>query len=236
VGVLVGALGAAMVISQRRLVALHRGFAQRLLAAQEEERAHVAREVHDDAVQRLAMVSHELKVFQAATQFSSGEHHRLTGIQGDVEDLTVSLRALAHRLHPSVIEQLGLVPALRQLADEMGRAGLAVTLGLPAEPPPLRADRALVLFRVAQEALRNVARHAGVAEAMLRLEASDRGLTLVVEDRGRGFDSSVGRRGAGLGLLGMNERAALVGGRATVDARPGRGTTVTVSVPRGLDA
>jgi two-component system sensor histidine kinase UhpB len=71
---------------------------------------------------------------------------------------------------------------------------------------------------------------------MLRLEANDHGLTLVVEDRGRGFDSSAGRRGAGLGLIGMNERAALVGGRATVDARPGRGTTVTVSVPRGLDA
>jgi two-component system sensor histidine kinase UhpB len=224
-----------MVIGQRRLVALHRGFSQRLLAAQEEERAHVAREVHDDAVQRLAMVSHELEVFQAATPFAAGEHHRLAGIQGDVEDLTVSLRALAHRLHPSIIEQLGLVPALRQLADEMERAGLAVALALPAEPPALRADRALVLFRIAQEALRNVARHAGVAEATLQLEAAPPGVVLVIADRGRGFDSSV-RRDGGLGLIGMNERAQLVGGKVAIQGRPGLGTTVTVQVPAGLDA
>jgi signal transduction histidine kinase len=224
-----------MVIAQRRLVALHRGFAQRLLAAQEEERARVAREVHDDAVQRLAMLSHELTELQGVPDRSAAERHRLAGIRGDVDDLTVSLRKLAHQLHPSVIEQLGLVPALRQLADEVGRGGLTVTLDLPAVAPPLRADRALVLFRVAQEALRNVAQHAGVSQARLTVAAADHAVTLTIVDRGRGFDPAAGRRERGLGLIGMNERAALVGGRAAIDARPGQGTSVTVSVPQGLD-
>jgi two-component system sensor histidine kinase UhpB len=223
-----------MVIAQRRVVALHRGFSQRLLAAHEEERARVAREVHDDAVQRLGVVRRELVEFQTGTALSADERHRLTGIQGDVEDLTVALRGLAHRLHPSVIDQLGLVAALRQLADEVGRAGLAVTLGLPAEAPPLRADRALVLFRVAQEGLRNVLRHAGVAEATLRLESRDHAVTMVVEDRGRGFDPAADHA-QGLGLIGMTERAELVGGKAAIHARPGQGTIITVWVPSGVD-
>jgi two-component system sensor histidine kinase UhpB len=223
-----------MVMGQRRLLALHRGFAQRLLAAQEDERARVAREVHDDAVQRLAVVRRELLEFQSATNLSTTDRHRLTGIQGDVEDLTVSLRALAHQLHPSVIEQLGLVAALRQLADEAGRAGLTVTLGLPAEAPALRADRALVLYRVAQESLRNVQQHAGVEQASLGLETENGTVTLVVEDRGRGFDPGSRRRSHGLGLIGMNERAELVGGKAAIQAQPGQGTRVTVSVPQGL--
>jgi signal transduction histidine kinase len=234
VGVLVGALGAAMVIAQRRLVALHRGYTRRLLAAQEEERARVAREVHDDAVQRLAMVSHELTEFQKESPPSPGDRRRLAGIEQDVEDLTASLRKLAHQLHPSVIDQLGLGPALGQLADEMGRSGLAVTISLPAEPPSLRPDRALALFRVAQEALRNAARHAGVPEAALHLAITSGTAELVVTDRGRGFDPSA-RRGGGLGLLGMSERAQLVGGQATIHARPGQGTTVAVRVPLEAD-
>jgi two-component system sensor histidine kinase UhpB len=235
VGVLVAALGAAMVIAQRRLVALHRGYAQRLLAAQEEERARVAREVHDDAVQRLAMVSHELNELRKEPPVAGGER-RLAGIQGDVDDLTVALRQLAHQLHPSVIEQLGLVAALQQLADELGRAGLTVALTLPDQPPPLRPDRALVLYRVAQEALRNAAQHAGVAEAAVRLESTPQGVELVVDDRGQGFDPSARRRDGGLGLIGMQERAELVGGRAAIQSHPGRGTTITVRVPEGADA
>ncbi|HET6947707.1 MAG TPA: ATP-binding protein [bacterium] len=234
VAVLVAALGAAMVIAQRRLVALHRGYAQRLLAAQENERARVAREVHDDAVQRLAMVSHELNELRKEPPFAGGER-RLAGIQGDVEDLTISLRNLAHQLHPSVIEQLGLAAALEQLADEMAPAGLMITLALPDRPPSLRPDRALVLYRVAQEALRNTAQHAGVSAAAVRLASTPHGVELVVSDGGRGFDPAFHRRNRGIGLLGISERAELVGGRATIESRPGYGTTVTLRVPEGVD-
>lgn len=223
-----------MVIGQRRLLTLHRRHAQRLLAAQEEERARVAREVHDEAVQRLVALQHELTHFRAGASVpASGERH-LAGIQGDVEDLAVFLRRMAHRLHPAVIDQSGLVAALTQLAQEMSRgSGLSVQLDLPTERPALSSERAVVLFRIAQEALRNVVRHAGVGEATVRLRTVGGMVELAVEDRGRGFDPGARRRDAGLGLISMTERAELVGGHASVRAQPGRGTSVIARVPNG---
>jgi two-component system sensor histidine kinase UhpB len=236
VGVLVGALGLAVVVAQRRLLSLHRSYGQRLLAAQDEERAHVAREVHDDAIQRLALLSHELQEFQrSGPSLSAGQLHHLSGILGEVEDLAVSLRRLAHRLHPTLIGHVGLAPALEQLGDELLRTtGLTVHLSLPATPRALSDDASLTLFRTAQEALRNVTRHAGVSEAWLRLHQNAQGIELVVEDRGRGFDRVASRQGAGIGLIGIEERAQLAGGEATIASHPGRGTTITVRVPTGL--
>ena len=233
-GVLVGALGIAMVIAQRRVVALHRTYAQRLLAAQEAERARVAREVHDDAIQRLAVLRHELQEFGRGDQgLTAAQSHRLGGIVGEVDDLAVTLRQLAHELHPAVIEQVGLVPALEQLADEVARtAGLTVRLTLPPATVALATDRALALFRIAQEALRNVTRHAGVTDAMLTLEAMDDVVELRIEDRGRGFEPGAGRAGAGIGLVGIEERARLLGGAAVIRSRPGGGTTVVARIPR----
>jgi two-component system sensor histidine kinase UhpB len=237
VGVLVGALGLAVVVAQQRLVGLHRSYGQRLLAAQDEERAHVAREVHDDAIQRLALLSHELHELERPGTLSAGQLHHLSGILGEVEDLAVSLRRLAHRLHPTLIGQVGLAPALEQLAEELLRtSGLTVHLALPPAPVALAPDASLTLFRTAQEALRNVMRHAGVAEAWLTLRQSPRDVELVVEDRGRGFSRNASRKVVGIGLIGIEERAQLVGGEASIASRPGRGTTVTVRVPvRGRD-
>jgi len=223
-----------MVIAQRRVVALHRTYAQRLLAAQEAERARVAREVHDDAIQRLAVLRHELTEFGRATQgLTAAQSHRLGGIVGEVEDLAVTLRQLAHELHPAAIEQVGLVAALEQLADEVARtAGLTVRLALPPTPVALPPDRALAFFRIAQEALRNVIRHAGVTEAALAVRTTEDVIELQVEDRGRGFDPVAGRSQAGIGLVGIEERARLLGGVATVRSQPGAGTTVLARIPR----
>jgi signal transduction histidine kinase len=223
------------VVAQRRLLGLHRTYGQRLLAAQDEERAHVAREVHDDAIQRLALLSHELHELQrSGPSLSAGQLHRLSGILGEVEDLTVSLRRLAHRLHPTLIGQVGLAPALEQLADEMFRtSGVTVHLDLPTGAPRLSDEASLTLFRAAQEALRNVALHAGVKEAWLRLHAVETGIELVVEDHGRGF-ARESNQATGIGLIGIEERAGLVGGEATIEGRPGRGARVTVCVPPGV--
>jgi len=234
VGVLIGALGIAMVIAQRHVVALHRTYAQRLLAAQEAERARLAREVHDDAIQRLAVLRHELTELGRADQgLTAAQSHRLGGIVGEVEDLAVTLRQMAHELHPTVIEQVGLVAALEQLADEAGRAdGLTVRAELPPRPVALPPDRALAVFRIAQEALRNVIRHAGVSEAALTLRPAGDVIELQVEDRGRGFDAAAGRHEAGIGLVGMEERARLLGGVTTIRSRPGVGTKVVTRIPR----
>lgn len=234
VAVLVGALGVAMVIAQRRVAVLHRAYARRLLAVQEEERARVARDVHDDAIQRLAMLRHELREFeQSATDLSPAHRRHLAGIAGEVQDLTAALRQLAHRLHPAAIQQAGLVPALEQLADECTReSGVAVRLSLPSDPFALPAEVAIALFRIAQEALRNAIRHAGVPEVAVDLRNGGEVVELLISDRGCGFDPTA-RRGGGIGLISIEERARLVGGRAVIQSRPGDGATVAIRVPRG---
>lgn len=222
-----------MVIAQRRVAVLHRAYARRLLAVQEEERARVARDVHDDAIQRLAILRHELREFEQSTDLSPAHRHHLAGIVGEVQDLTATLRQLAHRLHPAAIQQAGLVPALEQLADELSReSGVAIRLSLPPEPFPLPGEVALALFRIAQEGVRNAIRHAGVPEVTVDLRNGRDGIELVIADQGCGFDPAA-RRGGGIGLISIEERARLVGGRAVIQSRPGDGARVAIRVPRG---
>ena len=221
-----------MVIAQRRLVAVHRSYTQRLLEAHEEERARVAREVHDDAIQRLVVVKHELDELGASGHgLDPARMRHLDGIRNEVQDLAEALRKLAHRLHPAAIEQAGISVALAQLAEEMERvSGLQVELYLPDAPLSLSRDASLALFRVAQESLRNVLRHAGVRTASLMLRRSGDDAELVIRDSGGGFDPDAGAR-RGIGLVGIDERARLVGGSARIHSVPGTGTIVTVRVP-----
>ncbi len=220
-----------MVIAQRRLVAVHRSYTQRLLEAHEEERARVAREVHDDAIQRLVMVKHELDELSGGHGLDAARLRHLDGIRHEVQDLADALRQLAHRLHPSAIEQAGVSVALAQLAEEMERASdLHVELDVPDAPLPLSRDAGLALFRIAQESLRNVARHSGANRAAVRLRRVGIQAELVIQDSGAGFDPEARQR-AGIGLVGIDERARLVGGSARIHAAPGSGTMVTVRVP-----
>ena len=235
--VLVGGLGIAMVVAQRRMVAVHRTYTQRLLEAHEEERAHVAREVHDDAIQRLVVLRHELDELGASGHgLDDARMHHLDGIRHEVQDLADALRKLAHRLHPAAIEQAGLSVALTQLADEVTRtSGVRVEVELPQPAPLLSRDASLALFRIAQESLRNVVRHSGAQSAALSLRESDSTVELTITDAGKGFDQVNGSR-AGIGLVGIDERARLVGGSARVRSAPGQGTSVTVRVPRDAAA
>jgi signal transduction histidine kinase len=229
--VLIGGLGIAMVIAQRRLVAVHRSYTQRLLEAHEAERARVAREVHDDAIQRLVMVKHELDELGGGHGLDAARLRHLDGIRHEVQDLADALRKLAHRLHPSAIEQAGVSVALAQLAEEMERASdLHVELDVPDAPLPLSRDASLALFRIAQESLRNVVRHSGAKRAEVRLRRSGIQAELVIKDSGAGFDPDAGQP-AGIGLVGIDERARLVGGSARIHSAPGSGTLVTVRVP-----
>ena len=221
-----------MILAQRRLLSLHQEHMRGLLTAQEEERAWVAREVHDDAVQRLAVLHHELRELerQGGAQVD-GNGRRLDGIVAEVEDLASALRKLAHRLHPAAIEQAGLVTALRQLAGEISRtAGLPVDVQVEADGIRIPPREALALFRIAQEALRNAARHAEASRATVVLAADRDGLELRVEDDGRGFDVAAVPDG-GIGLIGMRERARLVGGEADIQSGLRGGTVVSARVP-----
>ena len=220
-------------IYQRRYVAMHRAYTQRLLAAQDEERAWVAREVHDDALQRIALIRHECEVILAsAPPITAEQKGKLGGIGQELGDLSAFLRAIAHRLHPALIDQAGLCAALAGLPGELERGyGLAVESRIPDGPIPMERERALAIYRIAQEALRNVATHAGVGIATLECRRTGSGLELIVTDPGQGFDPGTERRTRGLGLTGMRERAHLAGGTLTIASRPGEGTTVRATFP-----
>ena len=232
VAIILAAFVAALVISQRRRLAQEHAHAQRLLAAQEEERSRVARELHDDALQRIALIRNDVDEVAAA---SPDARHRLGGVSEELEDLSTVLRTAARHLHPSVVEKAGLVRALGELASEFGRtAGLDVRLAVPADLAVPVAP-AVAVYRIAQEALRNVVKHAGVTEVDLSLEvaAGTGALVLRVADAGRGFDAGPPRPEDGLGLIAMRQRAEAMGGHLTVRAAPGKGTVVTAVVAPG---
>lgn len=220
-----------MIRAQRHVVALHRSYLQQIVQAHEEERARVARDVHDDAVQRLVHLGRELDLHrQCLTPDRGNELHRLSGIKGELEDLADALRLLAHNLHPAALEHAGLLPALTQLCDETARHdGVNVELRLPPEQPELDDDVKLTLFRIAQEAIHNIVKHSGARSAMLTVLCQPDRVTLLAEDAGIGFDAMLPRRG--IGLVSIEERARLVGGNATIQSAPGRGTRVAVAVP-----
>jgi signal transduction histidine kinase len=161
--------------------------------------------------------------------------HRLTGLEAELRDLGEEIRRLAHRMHPSVLDNLGLPAALRALGQEIEAAEHLPVRVIADDPGPrLPEATALCLYRVAQEALRNVVRHAAASEATVRLASEQGGVVLEVVDRGRGFDPGVdGADGApqGLGLRSMTERLRLVRGTVRVASAPGRGTRTTAWVP-----
>jgi signal transduction histidine kinase len=233
VAILLTAFGAAVVIYQRRYAGMHRAYAQRLLEAQEEERAWVAREVHDDALQRIVLLRHECTVVSSSTpQLTADQTRRLDAIQQELADLAASLRTVAHRLPPALLDRGGLHAALAGLPGEIERGyGLRVDARVPGEPIVVDSHRALAVYRIAQEALRNAATHAGAETATLECRQTTAGIELTVTDQGRGFDPGVERRTRGLGLTGMRERAHLAGATITITSRPGRGTTVRAVFP-----
>lgn len=241
--IIVLAFGAALVIAQRRMAGLQRQYSQHLLKTQDDERAWVAREVHDDVAQRIAVLRHEIDLFKRDTQPGKEgrpiDPRRLDGIAHEIEDLGVAVRRLAHRLHPATLDQGDLRLALEQLAEDARRAyGLKVQFEVGTVPDLRSSGLALVLFRIGQESLRNVARHSGAQVAHLAIRLENGQLVMTIRDDGNGFDPSQPRRGGatGLGLLSMQERAGQAGGRALISSSPGKGTTVQVILPlRGRD-
>lgn len=205
----------------------------RLITVEEEERRRVAREIHDDLSQKLAFL--QVEIAMLAGQAADAElARRLEACEHLMEEVSNDVRSVAHRLHSAVLDQLGLTPALKALCRETSvREGLEVVfrcknLELTAEPAVGHC-----LYRVAQEAVRNVARHAGATAAVVSLKATAGGLRLRVLDRGRGFDLAQTEPMRSLGLTSMEERVRLAGGSFRLVSRLGRGTMVQATVPVG---
>ena len=210
-----------------------RELSRRLIRAQEEERALLARELHDDVSQRLAVLA--IDVGRAELAAVDGEQSgAMQAVREGLVSLSEDVHSLAYQLHPSVLEELGLAEALRAECGRRSRTGkLDVAVDLGPLPHPLTDDAALCLFRVAQEALSNVARHAAATCATVTLRQIGDGLVLAVSDDGAGFEPEHSREGMHLGLAGMRERVRLMHGSLDIESAPGQGTKVIAWVPVG---
>jgi signal transduction histidine kinase len=208
-----------------------RALSQRLLVVQEAERRRLARELHDEIGQQLTCLRLTLQQIEAHGHGPDGEVWREA--LGLLDALLKRVRALSGDLRPALLDQLGLLPALQALFERFAKqCALRVDFthsGLERRFPCAVETAA---YRIVQEGLTNVARHAGVTEAAVLVEAGQDALTARVQDRGAGFDpqAALASRHTG-GLAGMQERARLAGGRLTIDAAPGRGTLLTAQLP-----
>jgi len=208
-----------------------RDLSRRLIDAHEEERALLARELHDDLTQRVAVLA--IDVGRVELAVPDGEQAQvMQSVREGLVRLSEDIHSLAYQLHPSVLDELGLVEALRAECERRGRRGrLELSLKLDPLPAVVGKETALCLFRVAQEALNNVGRHAGAGAASVTLRQVDGGFFLAVRDDGVGFDPASPGRSRSLGLASMRERVRLVNGTLDIESAPGRGTAVVAWVP-----
>jgi signal transduction histidine kinase len=210
-----------------------RRLAAQILGAQETERRRIARELHDDFGQDLALVSVELDLLrQRAPGSVSGSDERIQAVSDRVKQLSSSIHDLSHQLHPMKLEQLGLVAAIRGLCKELGQNhGLRIEFTESNVPETIPHDTAICLYRIAQEALRNVIKHSGAASAAAALSRQNGSLSLEVRDTGRGFDPTGIAGQDGLGLVSMRERLRLLDGDLVIESAPDTGTRLEARVP-----
>ncbi len=214
-----------------RIETERRESARRELLAQEGERRRVAAELHDEIGQGLTALLIELD--HAVAEAPGEQRDALAGAREVAAQLLEDVRRLARSLRPEVLDELGLVPALTNLCDRLGaRTGLEIELQRDGTLPELGADVQLVLYRVTQESLTNIVRHAGARRVDVRLAARGDRIELQVADDGTGIAHASQR---GNGIRGMRERAVLVGGRLDVESGAGAGTRVSLTVPLERD-
>jgi two-component system, NarL family, sensor histidine kinase UhpB len=212
----------------RRLEAERRRAGSAALHAQEEERARVARDLHDEVNQSLTGL---LLRLEAARESAPPElEGELAETKALANQAMTELLSLARQLRPTALDDLGLAAAIGGQVEQLGRGEIDTSLGVDGDFSDLGDDAQLVVYRVAQEALSNAARHSEAERVEVRLRRGDAGgVVLEVADDGEGFAFDESERG--LGLAGMRERALLIGGRLTIESRPGHGTTVRLTVP-----
>ncbi len=211
----------------------YRMLAGHLLTAQEAERKRLARELHDDLSQRLAALAMEAETLERQTSLLSGaDHVRLKEMKDKLVELSIDVHAMSRRLHPSILDDLGLADAVAsECAMFRKRDGIVVNYrveNISREVPP---NIAVCLYRIVQEALRNISRHAGATEVAISLVGENQAIRLSIKDNGKGFDPGQKTSQVGLGLDSMKERAYLIGGDFSAKSQPGQGTVIEVLAP-----
>ncbi|HWB69283.1 MAG TPA: sensor histidine kinase [Solirubrobacterales bacterium] len=210
-----------------RLEAERRRAGSAALRAQEEERARVARDLHDEVNQSLTGL---LLRLEAVREEAPPElEPELAETKALANQAMRELLSLARQLRPTALDDLGLAAATAGQVEQLGRGEIEAEFSADGDFSGLGEDAQLVVYRVAQEALSNAARHSGARKVSVALRREDGGVALEVADNGRGF--AFAESESGLGIAGMRERALLVGGELAIESRPGHGTTVHLTVP-----
>jgi PAS domain S-box-containing protein len=233
-GKFLGYIGSCIDITERK--AAEQALADlsgQLIRAREDECARIARELHDDLNQRMALVSVELEQLKQSPPETDAKLRRhLQGVMKQTIEISREIHRISYALHPSKLVHLGLVAAVKGLCEELRQNhGLKIDFAHENVPAAIPQDVSLCLYRIAQECLNNVVRHSGAHEARVELRGTDSHIRLRVSDSGSGFDVKSPSVRKGLGLLSMRERLRLVGGEISIESRPSHGTQVDASVP-----
>ena len=235
-GSFVGYIGTGADITEQKLAeeALST-VSQKLIEAHEEESCRIARELHDDIIQRLAMVSARLGFLKQRSRASPDLNQEIADIRQEIAGLASDIQALSHGLHPPKLELMGLEAAAAAFCRDLSnRHGVRIDIHVENVPTALPPDIALCLYRVLQEALHNIVKHSESQRAHISLKGHTDDIRLTVTDSGAGFDPHAAIRGPGLGLTSMRERLKVVGGQLSIHSKPGRGTTIHAVVPLHL--
>jgi len=235
-GSFAGYIGSCIDVTERKLAdeALS-SVSRKLIEAHEEERTRIARELHDDINQRLALLEIDLEELGLNPPNSSMEvSSRAKGLRTRLSEIGIEIQAISHRLHSSKLEYLGIVAAITSFCKELSdRQKIDIQFTHDLVPSSLPYDISLSLFRVVQEALRNAVKHSGVRHFEVDLRGTLYEIQLTVHDAGAGFDLTSTMTNPGLGLVSMQERARLVKGTLSIVSSPSTGTTIQARVPLG---
>ena len=220
-------------ITERKLAeAALADVSRRLIEAQDQERNRIARELHDDIGQRLALLSVELEQLHQDSSDLAEVRRRMGELHRQASEITTDIQTLSHELHSTRLDHLSPVAAMRGLCREIGQqTKVEIDFKNKDLPGPLPPDISLCLFRVLQEALRNSVKHSGARHIEVGLYGTPDEVHLAVSDGGVGFDREAAKQSRGLGLVSMEERLKIVKGKLSIDSQPSRGTTIRASVP-----
>ena len=232
-GAIVGLSGIARDITERKLAeAALANVSRKLIEAQEQERARIGRELHDDIGQRLAMLAVELQQLHENSLILPDVRSRMGELQKQILDVATDIQSLSHELHSAKLQYLGIARAMRGFCQEFGeQQKVEIDFQTRDLPTPLSPDTSLCFFRVLQEALHNAAKHSGVRHFEVQLWGTSDEIHLTVKDSGAGFDREAAKKSRGLGLISMEERLKLLNGTMTIESQPKRGTTIHARVP-----
>ena len=229
----VGAAVAFVDITKRRLAETALAAVNRkLIDAQEQERSRIARELHDDIGQRLALMAMAVAQLQRNTHDQSELPRHLEALQKQATEVATDVQSLSHELHSSRLQYLGVVAAMRGFCREFGeQQQVEVDFSTSDLPIPLSPDVSLCFFRVLQEALHNAAKHSGMRHFEVRFWQTPADVRLTISDFGSGFDVDAAKESQGLGLISMEERLKMLNGTLSIESRPQHGTTIHACVP-----